>query len=127
MAKFFQKYGIKQHMSTPRYPQGNRWAEASNKMILDCLKKSLTNKKGKWPDELPGCLWVYCTTKRLATGKTHFFLAFGSEAIIHPKVIKSSITALLPSIKQNSKEMATSLDLAEEKREQTITRIITYQ
>ena len=56
MAKFFQKYGIKQHMSTSRYPQGNRRAKASNKMILDCLKKSLTNKKGKWPGELPGCL-----------------------------------------------------------------------
>ncbi|KAM1764361.1 hypothetical protein ACFX11_003622 [Malus domestica] len=56
LAKFFKKYGIKRHMSTPRYPQGNGRAKASNKMILDCLKKSLTNKKGKWPDELPKCL-----------------------------------------------------------------------
>ncbi|XP_068305098.1 uncharacterized protein [Pyrus communis] len=63
MAKFFQKYGIKQYISTLRYPQDNRRAEASNKMILDCLKKSLTNKKGKWPDKLPGCLWAYRTTK----------------------------------------------------------------
>ncbi|KAM1972914.1 hypothetical protein ACFX16_019682 [Malus domestica] len=47
LVKFFQKYGIKQHMSTSRYPQGNRQAEAFNKMIFDCLKKSLTNKKGK--------------------------------------------------------------------------------
>ena len=96
-------------------------------MILDCLKKSLTNKKGKWPDELPGCLWAYRTTKRRATGETHFSLAFGSEAIIHPNVIVPSISTLLPSIEQNSKEMATSLDLAEEKREQTITRIAAYQ
>ncbi|KAM1680318.1 hypothetical protein COP1_037765 [Malus domestica] len=64
LAKFFQKYGIKQHMSTPRYPQGNGQAEASNKTILNCLKKSLAYKKGKWPDELPGCLWAYRTTKR---------------------------------------------------------------
>ncbi|XP_068309704.1 uncharacterized protein [Pyrus communis] len=127
MAKFFQKYGIKQHMSMLRYPQGNRQAKSSNKMILDCLKKSLTNKKGKWPDELPGYLWAYRTTKRQATGETPFSLAFGSEAIIHPNVIKLSIIALLPSIKQNSKEMATSLELAEEKREQTITRIAAYQ
>ena len=54
-------------------------------------------------------------------------MAFGSEAIIHPNVIKSSITALLPSIEQNSKEMAISLDLAEEKHEQTITCIAAYQ
>ncbi|XP_068315016.1 uncharacterized protein [Pyrus communis] len=94
MAKFFQKYGIKQ---------------------------------GKWPNELPRCLWAYHTTKRRATDETLFSLAFGLEAIIHPNVIKSSITALLPSIEQNSKEVATSLDLAEEKREQTITNIAAYQ
>ncbi|KAM2025137.1 hypothetical protein ACFXTH_017818 [Malus domestica] len=104
-----------------------KWVEASNKTILDCLKKSLTNKKGKWLDELPGCLWQYRTTKRRATGDTHFSLAFGSEAIIHPNIIKPSITALLLSIKQNSKEMAISLDLAEEKRGQTITHIAAYQ
>ncbi|MBT0984596.1 hypothetical protein KJ032_26555, partial [Salmonella enterica subsp. enterica serovar Typhimurium] len=75
--KFFQKYGIKQHMSTLRYPQGNRQAEASNKTIIDCLKKSLTDKKRKWPDELPRCLWAYRTTKRRATGETPFSLALG--------------------------------------------------
>ncbi|XP_070660530.1 uncharacterized protein [Malus domestica] len=127
LEKFFQEYGIKQHMSMPRYPQSNGQVEASNKMILDCLKKSLTNKKEKWPDKLSECLWAYRTTKRRATGETSFSLAFGSEAIIHPNVIKPSITALLPSIEQNSKEMVTSLDLAEEKYEQTSTRIAAYQ
>ncbi|KAM2165540.1 hypothetical protein ACFX1R_039677 [Malus domestica] len=96
-------------------------------MILDCLKKSLTNKKGKWPDELPRCLWAYRTTKRRVTSETPSSLAFSSEAIIHPNVIKPSITALLPSIKQNIKEIATSLDLVEEKCEQIITYIAAYQ
>ncbi|XP_068344200.1 uncharacterized protein [Pyrus communis] len=108
VAKFFQKYDIKQHMSTSRYPQGNRRGEASNKMILNCLMKSLTNKKGKWPDKLPRCLWAYRTTKRRATDETVFSLAFSSEEIIHPNVTKPSIIALLPSIEQNSKEMARS-------------------
>ncbi|KAM2570361.1 hypothetical protein TB2_010341 [Malus domestica] len=105
----------------------NEQDEASNKTILDCLKKSLIDKKGKWPDELPRCLWAYRTTKRRATGETHFFLAFGSKAIIHPNIIVPSINTLLPSIEQNSEEMATNLDLAEERREQTITRIAVYQ
>ncbi|KAM1292792.1 hypothetical protein ACFX2H_019538 [Malus domestica] len=113
-------------MSTPRYPQGNGRAEAFNKMILDCLKKSLTNKKGKWPDELPGCLWAYRTTKRRATDETHFSSAFGLEAIIYPNVIVPSISTLLPIIEQNSKEMAIISDLVEDKREQTITRIAAY-
>ncbi|KAM1470075.1 hypothetical protein ACFXTO_041171 [Malus domestica] len=38
-----------------------------------------------------------------------------------------SIYTLLPSIKQNSKKMAASLDLAKKKREQTITNIAAYQ
>ena len=126
-SKVFQKYGIKQYMPTPRYPQGNRRAEASNKMILDYLKKSFTNKKGKWPDELPGCLWAYRITKRQTIGETIFSLAFVLEVIIHPNIIKLSIIALLPSIEQNSKQMAISLDLAEDKCEQTITHIAAYQ
>ncbi|XP_068305147.1 uncharacterized protein [Pyrus communis] len=96
-------------------------------MILDCLKKSLFDKKGKWPDELPECLWAYRTTKRQATGEISFSLAFGSEAIIPPNVIVLSISTLLLNIEQNSKELAISLDLAEEKCEKTITRIAAYQ
>ncbi|KAM1212165.1 hypothetical protein FF1_003759 [Malus domestica] len=99
LTKFFQKYGNKQHMSTLRYPQGNGHTEISNKTILDCLKKSFSDKKGKWPDDLPGCLWVYRTTKLRATSETHFSLAFGSETIIHPNVIMPSISTLLPNIK----------------------------
>ncbi|KAL6273710.1 hypothetical protein ACE6H2_024402 [Prunus campanulata] len=53
---FFAKYGIKQHLSTPRYPQGNGQAEAPNKIVLDCLNKRLEGSEGKWVDELPGVL-----------------------------------------------------------------------
>ncbi|KAI5317872.1 hypothetical protein L3X38_037579 [Prunus dulcis] len=38
---FFAKYGIKENFSTLRYPQGKGQAEASNKIVLDCLKKRL--------------------------------------------------------------------------------------
>ena len=59
--------------------------------------------------------------------KPLFSLAFGSKAIIPPNIIVPSISTLLPDIEQNSKEMATNLDLAEERHEQTITRIAAYQ
>ncbi|KAM2673617.1 hypothetical protein EV2_014894 [Malus domestica] len=95
-------------------------------MILDYLKKSLLNMKGKWPDELPGCLWAYHTTKRRATSDTPFSLAFGSESIIPPNVIMPSINTLLPSIEKNKKEMTTNLDLVKEEREKVITCIAAY-
>ncbi|XP_070677714.1 uncharacterized protein [Malus domestica] len=99
----------------------------SNKTILDCLKKTLSDKKGKWLNELPGLLWAYRTTKRQATGKTLFSLAYGSEAIIYPNVIVPSINTILLNLEQNENEMATNLDLAEEEREKIITRIAAYQ
>ncbi|CAL2227727.1 unnamed protein product [Prunus armeniaca] len=88
---FFKKYGIKQHLSTPRYPQGNGQAEASNKIILECLKKRLECAEGKWVDELPGVLWAYRTTKRRSTDETPFSLTYGTEAIIPPHVTVPSI------------------------------------
>ncbi|XP_070662277.1 uncharacterized protein [Malus domestica] len=127
LAKFFEKYGIKQHMSTPRYSQGNGQAKASNKTILDCLKKYHSDKKGNWPNELIGVLWAYRTTKRQATGKTPFSLAYGSEAIIPPNIMEPSIGTVLPNFEQNENEMAKNLDLAEEEREKVITRIAVYQ
>ena len=52
---FFQELKIKNLYSTPRYPQSNGQAEASNKTLLTALKKRLDFAKGKWVKELPGC------------------------------------------------------------------------
>ena len=50
-SKAFRKYcsnlGIKNRYSTPAYPQGNRQAEAVNKVIVNGLKKILNDAKGK--------------------------------------------------------------------------------
>ncbi|XP_020421432.1 uncharacterized protein LOC109949728 [Prunus persica] len=124
---FYKKYGIKQHLSTPRYPQGNGQAEASNKIILDCLKKRLEGAEGKWVDELPGVLWAYRTTKRRSTGETPFSLAYGTEAIIPPHITVPSIGIEVGSIEQNSEQMRLNLDLLEGEREKAIVRVASYQ
>ncbi|XP_068321841.1 uncharacterized protein [Pyrus communis] len=114
-------------MSMPRYPQGNGQVKPSNKTILDCLKKTISNKKGKWPDELLGVLWVYRTTKRRATDESPFSLAYNSEAIIHPNIMVPSITTILPNFEQNEKEIVTNLDLVVEERKKVITSIEAHQ
>ncbi|XP_020426524.1 uncharacterized protein LOC109950806 [Prunus persica] len=124
---FYKKYGIKQHLSTPRYPQGNGQAEASNKIILDCLKKRLEGAEGKWVDELPGVLWAYRTTKRRSTGETPFSLAYGTEAIIPPHITVPSIGIEVGSSEQNSEQMRLNLDLLEGEREKAIVRVASYQ
>ena len=56
---FCSELKIKNLYSTPRYPQSNGQAEASNKTLLSALKKRLHSAKGKWVEELPGVLWAY--------------------------------------------------------------------
>jgi hypothetical protein len=44
-------------------------------------------KQGKkWIDELPCALWGNQTSPSRATGETPFFLVYGAEAILPPKV-----------------------------------------
>ncbi|XP_068305037.1 uncharacterized protein [Pyrus communis] len=113
--------------STPWYTQGNWQAEASNKTILNCLKKTLSDRKDKWLNELPGVLWLYRTTKSRVTGETLFSLVYGYEVIISPNVVMPSINTILPNFEQSENEMATNLDLAKEEREKVITCIAAYQ
>lgn len=56
------KYEIKWDTSTPRYPNGNGQAEASNKAISARLKRRLESRRGKWAEELSRVLWEYRTS-----------------------------------------------------------------
>lgn len=79
---FCEDLKIEFYNSTPAYPQSNGQAEASNKTILDGLKKRLEKAKRKWAEELPSVLWAYRTTPRRSTRETPFALAYGMEAVI---------------------------------------------
>ena len=81
-SKSFRRYcselGIVNKYSTPAYPQENGQAEAVNKVIVNGLKKRLDEAKGKWVEELPHVLWMYCTTPRRSTGETPFSMTYGA-------------------------------------------------
>ena len=80
------KYGIRPYFSTLAYTQSNGQAEASNKSILDGIKKRLEKAKGKWVEELPSVLWAHRTTLRRSTRETPFALSFGTQPIIPLKI-----------------------------------------
>lgn len=124
---FFAKYGIKQHLSTSRYPQGNGQVKASNKIMMDCLKKRLEGAEGKWVDQLLGVLWAYPTTKKRSIGETLFSLTFGTEAIIPPHIIVPSVGIEVGNIDQNYEQMKVNLDRLEEEYEKDIGRIVAYE
>lgn len=105
--------GITNRYFTPAYPQGNRQAEAVNKVIVSGLKKRLDDAKGKWVEELPHVLWMYRTTPHRSIGETPFSMTYGAEAIIpleteFPTLRTSSFT---PSC--NDGLLEKSLDLIE--------------
>ena len=58
--KAFREYcsnlGIINKYSSPAYPQTNVQAEATNKTIVNGLKKRLEGAKGNWAEELPNLL-----------------------------------------------------------------------
>ena len=54
--EFCSNLDIKNKYSTSAYPQSNSQVEATNKAIVNGLKKRLEGTKGRWTDELPNVL-----------------------------------------------------------------------
>ena len=67
--KFCGSLGITNQYSTSAYPQSNDQAEATNKAIVNWLKRRLEGAKERWVEELPNVLWAYRTTPRRSTGE----------------------------------------------------------
>ena len=96
---FCQELKIRNLYSTPRYPQSNGQAEASNKTLLIALKKRLDSAKGKWVEELPGVLWAHRTMARKPTGISPFALTYGMEAVIPTEIDLPTIRIATPKQK----------------------------
>ncbi|XP_065622758.1 uncharacterized protein LOC112030837 [Quercus suber] len=124
---FCNDLGIKNKYSTPAYPQSNGLAEATNKVILNGLKKRLDGAKGGWAEELPNVLWAYRTTPRRSTGESPFSLTYGSEAVIPTEVKLCSARVAGFDPEQNDEMMIGLLDSLEERREKATVRLAEYQ
>ena len=124
--RYYSELGITNRYSTPTYSQGNGQAEASNKVIVNGLKKRLDDTKGRWVEELPHVLWAYRTTPRRSTVETPFAMTYGAEAVI-------SLKANFPTLRTNSftptsndEVLGESLDLIEERRERAMIHLAYY-
>nr|CAN61771.1 hypothetical protein VITISV_041899 [Vitis vinifera] len=124
---FCSELNIRNSYSTPRYPQSNEQAEATNKTLITALKKRLEQTKGKWVEELPGVLWAYRTTPGRPTGNTPFALAYGMDAVIPTEIGLPTIRT--DATKQNdaNTELGRNLDWADEVRESATIRMADYQ
>ena len=124
---FYRDLDIKNKYSTPAYPQSNGQAGATNKAIVDGLKKRLDGAKGRWAEELPNVFWAYRTTPKRSTGETPFSLTYRAEAMISVKVNLCSARVAEFDLAQNNKLMVERLDWLEECQESAIIRLAEYQ
>ncbi|XP_026416671.1 uncharacterized protein LOC113312102 [Papaver somniferum] len=100
---FCKNLNIRHNFSTPYYAQSNGQAEATNRVIMDNLKKGLEQAKGKWTEEFPGVLWSYRTTLKRSTGFSPFTLAYGTKVVIPTEVhLKTTKTRAVKSGKNDS-------------------------
>ena len=74
--------------------QSNGQTEATNKNILNSIKKRLDEVKGLWVEELPSTLWAIRTTIHSGTRDIPFNLAFGMDAIILIEISINSIRVI---------------------------------
>ena len=90
------------------------------------MKTKLEDLKGKWVEYLPGVLWAYRTTFKLATQETSFAIAFGTKAVDPVEVGLKSPRIELANIEHNEEVLPLTLDLLEEKREHVLKRMEDY-
>ena len=126
-SKSFKRYcgelGITNRYSTPAYPQGNGQVETVNKVIVNGLKKSLDDVKGRWVEELPHVLWTYRTTPHRSTGETPFSMTYGAEAVIPLETGFPTLKTSSFSPSSNNELLERSLDLIEERRESAMVQL----
>ena len=125
--EFCSSLGITNRNSTPAYSQSNDQAEATNKAIVNGLKRRLEGVKGRWAEELPSVLWAYRTTLRRSTGETPFSLTYEAEAVIPAEVNLCNAQVFGFNPTENSKLMLKQLNLLEERRESATIRLAEYQ
>ncbi|CAN6712131.1 unnamed protein product [Malus baccata var. baccata] len=89
--EFASKYQIKMIQSSPYYPQSNGQAEASNKILVNIIKRMVIDSPEKWHEKLGNTLWAYRTSKRARTGTTHYALTFGQDAVLPMEINVSSV------------------------------------
>ncbi|KAL6328496.1 hypothetical protein AAG906_038691 [Vitis piasezkii] len=102
---FCSELNIKNLYYTPRYPQSDGQAEATNKTLLSALKKRLEKAKGNTP----------------------FALAYGVDAVIPTEIGLPTAQIAIQGQRNEDMELARHLDCADETREAASVRMAAYQ
>ena len=109
------------------YSQSNGQTEATNRVMVDGLKKRLDEAKGKLVNVLPFVLWVYRTTLRKSTCEASFSMMYGSEAVIPLEIGFPTMRSDHFDSVKNEQLLSRELDLIEQRREVATIKLAYYQ
>ncbi|XP_072090445.1 uncharacterized protein [Arachis hypogaea] len=116
IALFLTDLHIKHHFSSIEHPQSNELTEAANKIILQALKKKLTNAKGRWAELIPKIPWSYNTTRQSTTNETPFRLVYDTDSMIPMEIAQGSSQTEYFSEDANMDARLVKLDTISEER-----------
>ena len=67
---FAQQFGFQLVHSSPYYAKANGQVEATNKILINMIRKIVVDKPKKWHEVLSEVLWAYRNSKNNTTGLT---------------------------------------------------------
>jgi hypothetical protein len=91
---FCEQFEISLLHCTPYYPQGNRLAESSNKILIKLIKKILEDNNRAWDSKLKFFLWADRVTTKKSLGISPFQLVYGIE-VVFPTQLALSVANFL--------------------------------
>ena len=118
---------IKHVKASVAYPQSNGQVEATNKIILQGLKKRLQDAQRTWVNELPNVLWEYRTSPRSTTKETPFRMTYGTEAILPMDINLDTPRVEFFDVGMSEEGLHIDNDLVEEVKEAAQFRTTLYQ
>lgn len=101
---FLDKLHTQHPFASMRQMQTNEKVEASNKVVMNGLKKRFDTLESNWAEEIEIILWAIRTTPQKSTGETHFCLVYISEAVDPVKLAVSTHRLRCFSTERNNYE-----------------------
>ena len=83
--------------SSNYYPQGNRGVEATNKILVNIIKKKVQEKQRNWHNALHNALWEDRVTPKISLGVSPFYLVYGEEVILPSHMVLPSLQLSIES------------------------------
>ena len=87
MKAFALQIGFRLVHSSFYYAQANGQAEATNKVLIDMIKKTVEDKPGRWHE----VLCAYRNSKNNATSLTPYRLTYGQDVVLPLLIVVNSL------------------------------------